>query len=96
MTERHKTLLPQRVGSYLVEIKASVFPLETSTCLQRLNPIPLLASKGEEGDVIPTGLSAALRVILLQSLSTWEKGVCVNVYMRLCEHMCIYVFLGRE
>lgn len=81
-----------------MEIKASVFPLETSTCLQRLNPIPLLASKGEEGDVIPTGLSAALRVILLQPLSTWEKGVCVNVYVyvHVREHMCMYVFLGRD
>lgn len=75
MTERHKTVLPQR-DLISRKSKASVFPLgNKSSCSQRLNPIPLLRPKGEGGDVILTDLSKAFRIIVLQSLSTWDRGM---------------------
>ena len=81
-------MLPQR-DLISWKSKASVFPLgNKSTCSQRLNPIPLLRSKGEEGDVIPTGLSTAFRTIHLQSPSTWEECGCVPVQMR--AYMCVH------
>lgn len=75
MTERHKTVLPQR-DLISWKSKAAVFPLgNKSTCSQRLHPIPLLRPKGKGGDVIPQDLSTAFRLILLQSLSTRDMGM---------------------
>lgn len=76
MTERHRTVLPQR-DLISWKSKASVFLLgNKSTCSQRLNPIPLLRPKEEGGDVIPTDLGTAFRIILLWlSLSTQDPGM---------------------
>lgn len=87
MTERHKTMQPQR-DLISWKSKASVFPLgNKSTCSRRLNPMALLRSKGEEGDVIPTGLSAAFRMIHLWSpkyLGGAWVGACVRAPLCLC------------
>lgn len=69
-------MLPQR-DLISWKSKASIFPLgNKSTCSQRLNPILLLRPQGE-GEVIPTDLNAAFRIIPLVSLST-QSWLCVG------------------
>ena len=82
MTEKHKTMLPQRdLTSW--ESAAAVSSTRKQEPSQRLNPSPLLRPPGEGGDIIPTDLIAAFRIILLQPLGTWEH-VCMHVCVCVC------------
>ena len=86
MTEKHKTVLPQK-DLISWKSKAAVFSTRKQEYSQRLNPIPLLRPPGEGGDIIPTDLIAAFRIILLQPLGTWEH-VCI------CVCVCVCVCVG--
>lgn len=79
MTERHKTVLPQR-DLISWKSKASVFPTRKQEHFfsQIKSNSSVKASRGRRR-CNSTNLSAAVRIILLQPLSTWEEGMCVCV-----------------
>lgn len=79
MTERHKTVLPQR-DLISWKSKASVFPTRKQEHFfsQIKSNSSVKASRGRRR-CNSTNLSAAFRIILLQPLSTWEEGMCVCV-----------------
>lgn len=74
MTERHKTVLPQR-DLISWKSKASVFPTRKQEHFfsQIKSNSSVKASRGRRR-CNSTNLSAAVRIILLQPLSTWEEG----------------------
>ena len=87
MTEKHKTMLPQK-DLISWKSKAAVFSTRKQEYSQRLNPAPLLRPPGEGGDIIPTDLIAAFRIILLQPLGTWEH-VCICMCVCVCVCVCV-------
>ena len=94
MTEKHKTMLPQRdLTSW--ESTAAVSSARKQEPSQRLNPSPLLRPPGEGGDIIPTDLIAAFRIILLQPLGTWEH-VCMHVCVCVCVCVCWRLQIGEN
>jgi len=90
MTEKHKTMLPQK-DLISWKSKAAVFSTRKQEYSQRLNPVPLLRPPGEGGDIIPTDLIAAFRIILLQPLGTWEH-VCICM----CVCVCVCVLEAED
>lgn len=72
MTVRHKTKFLQSSLSHKNQ-KLLFCPGKQEHLFSEINPA-LLARPQGEGDVIPTDLSAASRVTLLQSLCTQDLG----------------------